>query len=219
MTHPFPYIKELENLPKIETLNDVLFVRDFVFSLIPWTPKPFIGNAIEKGVENLYYGFKDKTLSGWCGLNAEFFRLIICGYQVRCWSFNYGLTNYQITHASAVVNLCERSGYVNLIGLPFLIDPYFAKYYSYLNDFPLTYYQLMDLVHQRKTDLITSTYAIKIVKPVWDVEKQIFVDRSPQEFEKTVVNFFKNNLNYDEVMSKIFGDNDPILLMNIKIPD
>jgi hypothetical protein len=218
MTHPFPYIKELENITKIETLADVLYIRDLVFSLIPWTLEPFTGNAIEKGVENLYNGFKNRTISGWCGLNAEFFRLIICGYQVRCWSFNYGLAKYQITHVATVVDLCERSTFIELNGLPFIIDPYFARHYLYMDEFPLTYHQLIDFIHKRKMDLITTSYG-NVKKPVWDIKNQGFLYKTPQEFERTILNFYKTDLNYDEIMKKIFGDIDPKLLMLLKIPD
>jgi hypothetical protein len=214
--HPFPYIDELKDIPEIKTFSDIIKIRDFVFSLIPWGPQPFSGNAMEAGVKDLYNGFKKKTIFGWCGLNAEFFRLIICEYHIRCWPFNYGLSNYDLSHVGAVTDLSEKRGLMDLERIPFYMDVYFCKHFTFQGEFPLTFDRLIDLIHKRKTNLITPVYGV-CKKPVWDTGSQKFIDRSPEEFEKMIMDFYRDKLDYNQLMEKIFGENDPLLLMLIRI--
>jgi len=219
MTHPFPFIEELKDLFRIRKFQDILRIRDFVFSLIPWGVIPYDGPRGSRDVKDIYYKCKNNELFGWCGFNADFFKLLMDGYGVKCSSLNYGLNDLQISHCVEIVNLADRVEFGQVCSMEILIDIYFCKYYSYLGEFPLRYDELISFIREKKFNHIIPVYGDVKKKKVYiiDGKKEIFYV-TPQELEKEVLSFFKVNLDLDSNLQKKYGDSNPLSLMQTIIP-
>lgn len=203
-SHPFPYITELQHKTKIETLSDLLFLQDFTYSLIPWKQKPF-EDSIMNRFETVYTKCKNKTIGGWCGLNAEFLRVLLVGYGIKCSSHDYGLPNHKFTH---IVIKAELDGMI------FLLDPYFNRTYTYRNDFIIQYQDLLRLLNEKKLSCITSRFGLS-KKPV-DTEKEGLKYLHGEDLEKIVMEGFKA-MGIDAYMKSLFNSDDPRLLILLKV--
>jgi len=203
--HPFPYITELKNQTKIETIADLLFLQDITFSIIPWKAKPYFDSIINR-FETFYTRCKSMEIGGWCGLNAEFLRILLTGYNIRCSAHNYGLVNHQFTH---VVVKAE------IDGMTFLLDPYFNRTYMYRDEFILQYYDILRFLNEKKLDRITSVFGTN-KKPVIEDDGGIVYKTGP-EFEKLIMSGF-DAMGINKVMQDVFNATDLKLLILLKIP-
>lgn len=204
-THPFPHIPELGAVPEARNLKDVLALQEFVFSTIPYTKDPLedIGSFTLA-----YRGFKKREIGGWCGLNAEYFRRLLICYGVKVRPYNYGLVSTRFTHVCVIVNFD---------GIEYLLDPYFNKIYTYKDDFPLPFQDLLRLIQKGETSCITSQFGSG-KKPVWHEDLEDFVPESGDSFENNVFDFFQS-IGLNESLMDVFGYVNPLALLLIKIPD
>jgi hypothetical protein len=189
--HPLPFIKELETIPVIKSVQDIIFINDFVFSLIPWSENSYRGTSVYDNIEYLYNGFKNKEIGGWCGLCAEFFKVILSKYGISTRPYNFGLDFYKLTHIGIIVTYD---------GMNMFFDPYFAKYFKYCGNSLLTLESLLTLVETQQYDKIVPVYG-SVTKPVQRADKWEFW--SPVELEKSVFGGF-GLLGYEKIMEKIF---------------
>ena len=189
--HPLPFIEELKNIPSIESIQDIITINNFVFSLIPWTIIPYANILQYENLEDLYTRFKNKEIGGWCGVCAEFFNIVMTKYGIPTKPYNFGLDVYQITHVGIIVTFD---------GMNFFFDPYLAKYYTYKGEFPLQFEPLIYLIS-------TGQYN-KIVPVYYNAKKYVQVlDRweewSPKDLELSVMEGFKA-IGYEKIMQKFF---------------
>lgn len=200
-SHPFSYIEELKSITCIRSFDDILKIRDILFTLIPWT----IENGVLIELEDMYEKFKRRECGGWCGLHAQIFQLIMQGYKVSCETLNYGLNGFGISHVANKVTYSNEAYY---------IDSYFAKHYVDGEGLPLTFNALMELLHMRKFEDIHSFYGP--VKKYLQNEKEWDLI-TPEDFESRIVNFFDSK-GMKKILRKIFGCEDFRILMTIRIP-
>jgi hypothetical protein len=204
MSHPFPFIKELYCLMEIKTFTDVVFLMDFVYSIVPWTIKNSNIN-LNSDIKQLYEGLKKKEIGGWCGFTSIFLKILLDGYKIPNELFNHGLAGYSLTHMGVIITLN---------GIKYYIDPYFCKYYTDKSGDPLVLDKLLYLIQERKFNEIISRHR-HINKNMqtqtgWDVV-------TSYKFESIVLEFFKS-MGMDNILKKIFGGTNSLLLMLIKIP-
>lgn len=202
--HPFPRIPELASITEVRSLNDVLKLQEFVFSTIPYTNAPF--EETEYSFTLTYERFKKKELGGWCGLNAEYFRRLLVCYGVKVEPYNYGIASSRFTHVCLLVTFDN---------IEFLLDPYFNRIYTYENDFPLQFPDLMRLIREKKLDKIKSRYGAGR-KSVWKNQIGRFLLESGSEFEKEVFLFFRS-IGLDPELERVFGSKNPLCMLSIKI--
>lgn len=205
-------IPELRSIPEVRTLSDVLRIQDFVFSLIPYTKEPFLEKiGIEKNGDvkvdliDAYKGCKEGSIGGWCGINAEFLRLVLVTYGVKCRPYNYGIAGSVFTHVCLIVEFS---------GIKFLLDPYFNRVYTYENDFILQFPDLLRLIREDNTKHITSLYGLgkkKIQAPGG------FKDYTGIDLELSVMGFFKVK-DFESALRDYFNSSDPMSLMLREIP-
>jgi hypothetical protein len=197
---------DLSNITK--TVRSVIALQNYVYSLIPWTIEPFIGSingSIEKnplGIQEAKVKFENKEIGGWCGLNAEFLRQILCVNNISNEPLDYGLPAHQFTHVCLLVEL---------EGAVYLLDPYFNKIYKNKEGSLLTFPALIELIGNRRFDKIVSCYG-ESYKPIQTPEG--FVNMKGNEVENSVIGAFKET-GLDTAMTKIFGTSNPLLLMLI----
>jgi hypothetical protein len=199
-------IPELQDVPEIRTFQDILKVRDFVFSTVPWFKEPtdLRMNFHTNNVLNLYWDFKQYKAGGWCGLNATFFDLLMYWYGIRTRPYNYGVSFYGLTHIGIIVEYD---------GIEFFMDPYFAAHYVHRDGFPLPFRDLMNLIQDRKFDRFCSEYSSDARKLVLE-EDGTYTQWSPEEMVEMA---FVGSPNYKKTLTRIFGVDDPRILMLIKI--
>jgi len=195
-------IPGLERITKIQEVNDLVRLADFVYALIPHGEDN--GLEIEYSVNQMYWQFVNKKKFGWCYMHALFYHLLLQEYGRESYLYDYGLPNPQLTHSVVIVTLR---------GDEFLIDPYFNRFYVNGQKNPHTFSNLLDLI-KNDPSKIHSIYgtSLKEVKA-----GDIFRKTSPQEFEAGVLNSWKVKQNYDEIMMKTFGGLNPLLLMHRKV--
>jgi len=206
-------LHEAIGVKNVNSMEDLLKIQEFVFEAIPYTETPFakkVGIEVDDRAEvdllDVYIKCKHKDIGGWCGMNAEYFRLVLVTYGVKCWPYNYGIHDTRFSHVCVVVEFD---------GMQFLMDPYFNRVYSYKNDFLLRFPELVSLIQSRNTNVITSRYGTS-KKPV-EVQDG-FIDRTGGEFEDSVFEFFYS-IGMESALQNVFGEDNPHLLMLIKIPD
>jgi len=202
-----PEIPEL-SLHEVGSFQDLLKIRDYVFSVVPWNRTPFEGIG-STSIADLLRGFVTREIGGWCGLNAEYFQRILYRYihngsnlsSTR--PYNFGLIKHKITHVGIVVTFD---------GMEFFLDPYLGVHYNHIDGFPLTFQALMGLISDRKFDRILPVYS-NATKPVQtDSGWQMM---TPQQMSASILATWPN---YEKIMMETFGSTNPLLLMQIKIP-
>jgi len=203
MSHPFPFIEELKDITVIDSFERLIRINDFVFSLIPYTIQPFSGDVSSDNIQNLYKGFKSKTIGGWCRLNAHFLMYLLKEYNIPSYCYDYGIKNKTIDGFTHMVVI------VDYLGMPFLFDPYFSRYYLFEDKFPLQFYDMIDLLHRRSFIKISSCYG-NLEKPFLTLNKWVSI--TPQEFEKHIFDSF-NDIGFKEKMTTTFMDTNPLLMI------
>ena len=100
----------------------------------------------------------------------------------------------------------------------FFMDPYFALHYIHKDGFLLTFDHLMSLIYERKFNKILPVFS-NIQKPVEQNDKT-FIMMNPQEIQKSIMFIGRDSAgrSYDEIMMDVFGETNPLMLMQIKIP-
>lgn len=170
-----------------------------------------IGYALDERVqltlEEFYSRCKNLKTGGWCGLNAEYLRLVLAGFGLRCWPYNYGILQNELTHVCLVVELD---------GIRFLLDPYFNRVYRYRGDFYLSFDDLIRLVQERKFGVITSSYGKG--KKMVQTDGGNFVSKLGHVLESDVMEAFRMH-GFEKIATSVFGTPNPLLLMLIKIPE
>jgi len=200
-THPFPFIDELKYIKEIKNFNDIIKIRDIVYSLVPWTEE----NQDLTDLREIYPKLKKREFGGWCSFHAKVFKEILQGYKVPCEIFNFGLHGYGITHVANIVTYLAKD---------YFLDSYFAKHYVDNEGYILELKDLMELIQMRRFEDIHASYS--------SVEKSLqqeggWVNVCPIDFEKNILTFFESK-NMDKILRKIFGGNDFRLLMLVQIP-
>jgi hypothetical protein len=205
--HPSTYMEELFHLRSINTFADLIALNNFVFSLIPWVEEPFQKNLSELDLRWVYKNFKKRTIGGWCGINAEFLRLLLVGYGIPVKPYNFGLVSEYFTHVVLKVDF---------FGLTLLLDPYFARYYVTAYGRPISFQNLLDLVTEGKFNKIWSMFgnAHKNVQQGSD-----WLIMNPIELKRKVMDRFES-MGYTRKMLEYFGDThfENLLLLNIPTP-
>ena len=210
---PFPFIEELEGIDKITGFNDLIKIMDWIYSLIPRTSVPYEKPITMQDIEGLYVDFNTFQIGGWCGLNAEFFKWILEGYQrldplnLRYRSYNYGIQELKLTHIGVLVEI-DR--------MEFLLDPYFNRYYVHKDGFPLQFKDLLHLVQERKEDKYRSVFQGSKKPDMKEDGTVLYL--SPEELLKGVLEIFETN-GLSKAMKSIFNETNPDLLMLLKIQD
>jgi hypothetical protein len=199
-------IPELSHIKEITSLQDIIQIRDFVFSTAPWLIKPYMKKLHEENLSDIYKKLKEKTIGGWCGFNADLFAVLLYHYGIKTRGFNYGLQKSRFTH---VVNIVEFDD------VEYLMDPYFSSHYTDANGTILPFIVLLKLIAKRKFDEIKTVYS-NIKKPI-QCEDGSFKNMSPQELFLSVLKDWKINYNFDNIMNDIFCTPDPKTLMLIQI--
>jgi hypothetical protein len=191
--HPFPFIKELENIPRIASIQDIITINNFVYSLISLTQKPYL-IVVADSIESLYKKFKNKEIGGWCGTCANFFNMLMNKYKISTRIYNFGLADYKLTHMGVIVTFD---------GMNLFFDPYFAKHYTYCGEFPLQFDSFLHLVTDRQYEKIVPAYgngvkAIEQSDGSWKL-------CTPRELEKNIMEGFKI-AGYEKIMQRFFKD-------------
>jgi len=206
-------ISEFEEIRGINNIQDIIKIRNFVFSTVPLLLKDStdIKLSMENlsiSVFNLYKLFLSKKVGGWCGLNVDFFQTILYWYQVPARPYNFGIAPQGITHTGVVVEYD---------GEEFFMDPYYAVHYAHRDGFLLTFKHLMSLIADRKFDRIVPIFS-DIRKPV-EQRDGTFSMMTPQEIQKSTMFMSHSSLGrpYEDIMNEVFGQTNPLLLMLIKI--
>ena len=202
---PILSIPELQDIKGIDSIQTIMRIRDFVFSVVPWTLRPSVDLKLDvENILGLYKMFVSKESGGWCGLNAEYYQLLLYWFQVKTRPYNFGVKSHDITHVGVIV---EHDGE------EFFMDPYFAVHYAHRDGFLLTYSHLMALIAERRLDRIVPVFS-DVCKPVQQIDGT-FILQKPQEIRKSVLDSWPQ---YEKTMKDIFGQTDPLLLMLIGIP-
>jgi hypothetical protein len=192
---------DLPDFGKVRSLRDVLRIQQYVYSLVPWTFVPFTDKITE--IKLVKPGFENLSIGGWCGLNAEILKYILKSLKIPCESYNYGFQGAKFTHVCVIVDFN---------GILFLLDPYFNKHYTYANDFPLSFKELLRLISENKTDVITAEYGPGLKK----VETLAgFIEMGGQELEASVLKSFYDK-GLGELLSNLSGDIYSMLLHRVK---
>lgn len=196
-------IPVLREITKIDTVADLTRLSNFVFSTIPHAQDN--GIDLKYNVSEMYWQFINKKRFGWCYWHAMFMHLLLKEYGRESFLYDYGLSTEQLTHSVVVATLRDER---------FLIDPYFNRYYANeKGDKPLTFHDLL-IEAARESDKITTVYgkSKKLVK-----QGDEYVEMTGQEFEKSVMDSWKVNQNYDKVMMEKCKSKNPLLLIPKKI--
>jgi len=192
-------IPELRNLTKMDSLLSLAQLSDFIYSLISHGPDT--GIDIELPISDMYHQFKKKEKSGWCYMHAMFMHLILHEYGRPSYVYDYGLRELEITHAVIIVQLMDKD---------YLIDPYFNRYYVDNKEEPLSFAVLLKLIKQDCNN-IKSKYG-KSQKNI--KQGSVYQKIAPQQFEKSVLESWKANQNYDKIMTKTYNSLNPLYLLN-----
>lgn len=192
----------LRDIFKIDTVADLARLSDFVFSTIPHD----IDNGIDLkyNVVEMYQQFINKKKFGWCYWHAMYMHLLLKEYGRESFLYDYGFSEEQLTHSVVVVTLRNDQ---------YLIDSYFNRYYANKNKEPIAFHDLL-IEAAQESDKITSVFgkSKKIVK-----QENEYVEMTGQEFIESVMNSWKMNQNYDEIMMKKCGSKNPLLLLPKKV--
>jgi len=203
-------MKDLIGVDTVESFEDLLKIRDFCFSLIPWTAKPYDMNFREDLV-SLSKRFRSKELGGWCGLNATFFQRVLWaayGFEKsECVPFDYGVKSF--THITLIVKFKNKE---------YVIDPYFCRHYTYKNGIPIELKDLIYLIFNKDFEAIHETYGVG-VKNVYEEYSNDFFECTPQKFFGVVKDSWLKLYGYESFMQEIFKATDPKLLMLIRKVD
>jgi len=213
--HPLPFIEELKSVPIINKFEDLLKVLGAVYTIVPWTETPYLGEIdlidvkfeSDTDLRGIYKKFKKIQIGGWCGLNNKFFRKILTSYSIKNESYNYGLSIGYITHIGAIVEF---------EGNKLFFDPYFARYFVNTEGLPISFEDLMFLIREKKFDEYKSVF-LCLKKPV-KRENGTVDYLFPQELLEGSIEIFKQN-GLEKVLREVFGTSNPDSLMLIKISD
>ena len=211
---PTSMIPVVQDIKGIDNIHTIMKIRDFVFSIVPWFLKPSIGlNINVENIAELYKLFSTRKAGGWCGLNADYFQMLLYWFQIKTYPYNFGIKSRNISHVGLIVEYD---------GEEFFMDPYFAVHYIHRDGFLLTFRHLMTLIAERKLDHIVPVYS-EVRKPVQQ-EDGTFLMMTPQEIHKSIIIAWSegtksgtDGFQYEKTMMDIFGQTDPLLLMLIKI--
>jgi len=190
--HSLPFIKELESIPEIRSIQDIISINNFVFSLIPWTKKPYGKNLSCVDIQELYEKLKGKEIGGWCYMCADFLRILMGKYNVSARLYDFGLAEYQLTHAVTIITHDQTE---------FIFDPYFARYYIFDGKI-LQFEKLFNLIRTQQFESIVSVYGDGIVKPIECADGWEFW--TPLKLEESVMERFKA-MGYEKVMQEKFN--------------
>lgn len=188
------------NLSSKETL---LLINDFVSELIPvFHSSPYI---IKKGdtVESLYERFKKQEIGGWCGLFTEYMIMLLDKCGISAYEFNYGLRGTEFTHTVVIAD-----GY--------LLDPYFNKYYIDKEGQLIGFEYLLQKITNQSFSFLSVYGASVKTKRIDKAEGHEFISLTGQEWEKFLINSWKQKSFY-EIMESEFGGINPYFLMLKKI--
>jgi len=202
MSHPLPFIKELEDVPKVENLSDVLKVNAFVYSLIYAARDPYNPYTHKDSVESLYRRLLTEEIGGWCGLNAFFLEKLMNAYGVECRTLNYGdleKANGNKFHVVCIVKFEKKE---------YLIDPYINKYYCNTDMSPMTFDLLMKNIEDRQMQNIVPVYG-KGYKRIFSYDEWVSID--PKSFDERLTLHAKNLAG--EILKKKYGSDNTYLLM------
>ena len=202
MNHPLPFIKELDDVPEIKNLSDILRVNEFVYSLIVAVTDPYNPYLEREGVEILYNKFIKEEIGGWCGLNAYFFMKLMEEYDVDCRSLNYGDLNSpdgKKFHVVCIVKYEDEE---------FLMDPYINKHYCYSDMRPMPFNVLIEKIKSRQMKDIYPVYG-KGKKKIFHCHE--WKDITPKEFDEQLTRHARQLAG--DILIEKFGSDDPYLLM------
>jgi len=203
-----PWLKELSDLEDLKTLEDVLRLNSFVFSLVPHSGN--VGHQ-ELDLMKKYQLYKDRLISDWCYGNALFLSDLVNEFQKGdsrkpSVTYNYGIAHKQLTHCVSLVNIEDEV---------YLLDPYFCRYFvESSSGKALTFEKLLQLVKDMDFKEIKPVYG-NSTKPVMQ-QHYAFQDWTPQMLEGSVINSWKKLREYDSCMIKEFGNTNPLLLLLLK---
>lgn len=195
-------IPPLKKITKIQDVSDLLNLADFVYATIPHAKD----NGLDLGssINQMYKQFVDKEKFGWCYMHALFYHLLLNEYERESYIYDYGLPEPQLTHSVVIATLRDEE---------FLIDPYFNRLYVNENKKPITFVNLLKKIKEDPSEIYCSYGSgVKEVKA-----GSVFNSTSPQVFEAGVLDSWKVNQNYDEIMRETFNDTNALLLMGKKI--
>ncbi len=198
-------IKNIPGLNKITKIHDVAdYVRlaDFVYKTISHSMDS--GIDLDYSVNQLYWQFVNKKRFGWCYMHALYYHLIVQEYGRESFVYDYGLPAPQLTHSVVVVTLRDDK---------YLIDPYFNRYYVTEKGNPYTFPDLLAMIKTDPTK-IYSKYGPGL-KEVKQGDK--YIETSPEQFEKGVLESWRVNQNYDKIMMEKFNSTNALLLMHCKV--
>lgn len=197
--HPLPFIPELKKIIRIKGISDILFINDFVYSLIPHDSNPHKDGRTET-INFLYNRFKNNEFTGWCGLNVVILRRVLEEYGIKTSSFNYGLSENNLTHVVVQFAFNDET---------YLIDPFFNKYYTDKKGIFLTFKNLILNIVFRKFDDIIPVYGNS--KKRFKTENDEWVKCLPEALEMRILkSFYKAGL---KEKLKVFDSDNPLFLM------
>lgn len=187
---------------KIETVTDLARLADFVYSTIPHAMDN--GIDLNYNVAEMYWQFINKKKFGWCYMHAMYMHLLLKEYGRVSFLYDYGLQEEQLTHSVVIVAIKDNQ---------YLIDPYFNRYYVNKKKEPLSFRELKVKV-AKGSEEIKAVYGAgkKQVK-----QGDIYIEMTGPEFFQSVLNSWKVNQKYDEIMVERFNSTDPLLLLPRKI--
>ncbi len=203
MTHPLPFIEELQDLTEIKSLSDVLKVNSFVYSLIVATTDPYNPYTNDDSVEKLYNRFKTGEIGGWCGLNGEYLIRLMREYGISSRGFNYG----DLGKDGLKFHLVSI---IEIGGVEYLVDPYINKHYCYLNSEPMPFDVLIDKIEKRKTDEILPVYG-KGKKKINRFGEWLWVE--PEEFDH-ILSRHAYKLTHKMLLEKYDSDDLYLLMLD-----
>lgn len=191
----------------ITTFSDIVEIMSYVFETVPWTIVPYSGKEHKRvpknrdAIQYLKERFESRKIGGWCGLNCEFFKRIMIEHGFEVASFNYGIEGI-LTHITIVVKIEDT---------PFLFDPYFNRYYE-VNNLPVSFEKLMELVQSGETSCIKSVYG-NHKKPIEQSDGKWAFMTGPQ-LETNILTDGRQDSLVEALMER-FGSTDLFGLMRI----
>lgn len=196
MTHPIPYIKEIQHIKSINNINDLISLNQITFSLIPWSMNRA---GIHNNLKQFYELFK-QSKGAWCLENAQFLSLIY-----KCFGLNTSIYHYgdeePILHTVTIVKFKNRQ---------YLMDPYFGCHYADSNGHLLTFATLKTNIQKKDFKNVVPTFS-KLTKKVFYHQK--WQAWSPQKLLGAIINSWKVLNNLDNKLIKKYGTTNPIVLI------
>lgn len=203
-------IPELAQIWRLDTIQNVALLANFVYTLVPNDIDT--GFDLSQDVVALYNKYKNKENFGWCYSSSLYLHMLLKEYHKDSYLYNFGFTEKDTGHADR--NISHAVVIVTIQDNQYLIDPYFNKYFiDRVSKQALTFDKLI-LFSKYYRNRIESVYGPGL-KPI--KRKDSFIEVEPQIFEKMIMDFFKTELDYDNVMTKNYKTTDITALLSKKI--